>query len=876
MSKSTAEIRQAFLDFFHSKGHQVVASSSLVPHNDPTLLFTNAGMNQFKDVFLGLDKRNYSRATTSQRCVRAGGKHNDLENVGYTARHHTFFEMLGNFSFGDYFKHDAIQFAWELLTSEKWFALPKERLWVTVYESDDEAYEIWEKEVGIPRERIIRIGDNKGAPYASDNFWQMGDTGPCGPCTEIFYDHGDHIWGGPPGSPEEDGDRYIEIWNIVFMQFNRQADGTMEPLPKPSVDTGMGLERIAAVLQHVNSNYDIDLFRTLIQAVAKVTGATDLSNKSLRVIADHIRSCAFLIADGVMPSNENRGYVLRRIIRRAVRHGNMLGAKETFFYKLVGPLIDVMGSAGEDLKRQQAQVEQVLKTEEEQFARTLERGLALLDEELAKLSGDTLDGETAFRLYDTYGFPVDLTADVCRERNIKVDEAGFEAAMEEQRRRAREASGFGADYNAMIRVDSASEFKGYDHLELNGKVTALFVDGKAVDAINAGQEAVVVLDQTPFYAESGGQVGDKGELKGANFSFAVEDTQKYGQAIGHIGKLAAGSLKVGDAVQADVDEARRARIRLNHSATHLMHAALRQVLGTHVSQKGSLVNDKVLRFDFSHNEAMKPEEIRAVEDLVNTQIRRNLPIETNIMDLEAAKAKGAMALFGEKYDERVRVLSMGDFSTELCGGTHASRTGDIGLFRIISESGTAAGVRRIEAVTGEGAIATVHADSDRLSEVAHLLKGDSNNLADKVRSVLERTRQLEKELQQLKEQAAAQESANLSSKAIDVNGVKLLVSELSGVEPKMLRTMVDDLKNQLGSTIIVLATVVEGKVSLIAGVSKDVTDRVKAGELIGMVAQQVGGKGGGRPDMAQAGSTDAAALPAALASVKGWVSAKLQ
>ncbi|EPZ9323435.1 alanine--tRNA ligase [Salmonella enterica subsp. enterica] len=876
MSKSTAEIRQAFLDFFHSKGHQVVASSSLVPNNDPTLLFTNAGMNQFKDVFLGLDKRNYSRATTSQRCVRAGGKHNDLENVGYTARHHTFFEMLGNFSFGDYFKHDAIQFAWELLTGENWFALPKERLWVTVYETDDEAYEIWEKEVGIPRERIIRIGDNKGAPYASDNFWQMGDTGPCGPCTEIFYDHGDHIWGGPPGSPEEDGDRYIEIWNIVFMQFNRQADGTMEPLPKPSVDTGMGLERIAAVLQHVNSNYDIDLFRTLIEAVAKVTGATDLGNKSLRVIADHIRSCAFLVADGVLPSNENRGYVLRRIIRRAVRHGNMLGAKETFFYKLVGPLIEVMGSAGEELKRQQAQVEQVLKTEEEQFARTLERGLALLDEELAKLQGDTLDGETAFRLYDTYGFPVDLTADVCRERNIKVDEAGFEAAMEEQRRRAREASGFGADYNAMIRVDSASEFKGYDHLELNGKVTALFVDGKAVEVINAGQEAVVVLDQTPFYAESGGQVGDKGELKGAGFTFAVDDTQKYGQAIGHLGKLSAGALKVGDVVQADVDEARRARIRLNHSATHLMHAALRQVLGTHVAQKGSLVSDKVLRFDFSHNEAMKPSEIRQVEDLVNAQIRRNLPIETNIMDLEAAKAKGAMALFGEKYDERVRVLSMGDFSTELCGGTHASRTGDIGLFRIISESGTAAGIRRIEAVTGEGAMATVHAQSDRLNDIAHLLKGDSQNLGDKVRAVLERTRQLEKELQQLKDQAAAQESANLSSKAVDLNGVKLLVRELAGIEPKMLRTMVDDLKNQLGSTVIVLATVVEGKVSLIAGVSKDVTDRVKAGELIGMVAQQVGGKGGGRPDMAQAGGTDAAALPAALASVQGWVSAKLQ
>ncbi|MBZ9581293.1 alanine--tRNA ligase [Klebsiella quasivariicola] len=875
MSKSTAEIRQAFLDFFHSKGHQVVASSSLVPHNDPTLLFTNAGMNQFKDVFLGLDKRNYSRATTAQRCVRAGGKHNDLENVGYTARHHTFFEMLGNFSFGDYFKQDAIKYAWELLTGENWFALPKEKLWVTVYESDDEAFDIWANEVGVPRERIIRIGDNKGAPFASDNFWQMGDTGPCGPCTEIFFDHGDHIWGGPPGSPEEDGDRYIEIWNIVFMQFNRQADGTMEPLPKPSVDTGMGLERIAAVLQHVNSNYEIDLFRDLIASVAKVTGATDLSNKSLRVIADHIRSCAFLIADGVIPSNENRGYVLRRIIRRAIRHGNMLGAKDTFFWKLVAPLIAVMGSAGEDLKQQQAQVEQVLKTEEEQFARTLERGLALLDEELAKLKGDTLDGETAFRLYDTYGFPVDLTADVCRERNIKVDEAGFEAAMEEQRRRARESSGFGADYNAMIRVDGASEFKGYDHLELNGNVTALFVDGKAVDSVSAGQEAVVILDQTPFYAESGGQVGDKGELKGAGFSFAVSDTQKYGQAIGHIGKVASGTLKVGDAVQADVDEARRQRIRLNHSATHLMHAALRQVLGTHVAQKGSLVNDKALRFDFSHFEAMKPEEIRAVEDLVNAQIRRNLAIETNIMDIDAARASGAMALFGEKYDDRVRVLQMGDFSTELCGGTHASRTGDIGLFRITSESGTAAGVRRIEAVTGEGAIASLHAESDLLGDIAQLLKGDSHNLGEKVRAALERTRQLEKELQQLKEQAAAQESANLSSKAEEINGVKLLVSELAGVEPKMLRTMVDDLKNQLGSTIVVLATVADGKVSLIAGVSKDVTDRVKAGELVGMVAQQVGGKGGGRPDMAQAGGTDASALPAALASVKGWVSAKL-
>ncbi|MRT13469.1 alanine--tRNA ligase [Enterobacteriaceae bacterium RIT711] len=875
MSKSTAEIRQAFLDFFHSKGHQVVASSSLVPNNDPTLLFTNAGMNQFKDVFLGLDKRNYSRATTSQRCVRAGGKHNDLENVGYTARHHTFFEMLGNFSFGDYFKHDAINFAWELLTGEQWFNLPKDRLWVTVYETDDEAFEIWEKEVGVPRERIIRIGDNKGAAYASDNFWQMGDTGPCGPCTEIFFDHGDHIWGGPPGSAEEDGDRYIEIWNLVFMQFNRQQDGTMLPLPKPSVDTGMGLERIAAVLQHVNSNYEIDLFSKLIQSIAKVTGATDLTSKSLRVIADHIRSCAFLVSDGVTPSNEGRGYVLRRIIRRAIRHGNMLGAKETFFYKLVGPLVEVMGAAGEELHRQQALVEQVLKTEEEQFARTLERGLALLDEELANLKGDTLDGETAFRLYDTYGFPVDLTADVCRERNLKVDEAGFETAMEEQRRRARESSGFGADYNSMIRVDSATAFKGYDHTDLTAKVTALFVDGKAVEQITAGQEAVVVLNETPFYAESGGQVGDKGAIKGNGIDFAVNDTQKYGQAIGHLGKLVSGVVKVGDSVKAEVDEERRSRIRLNHSATHLLHAALRQVLGTHVAQKGSLVNDKGLRFDFSHFEGMKPAEVRAVEDIVNAQIRRNLPIETNVMDLEAAKAKGAMALFGEKYDDHVRVLSMGDFSTELCGGIHANRTGDIGLFRIVAESGTAAGVRRIEAVTGEGALANLHAQSEQLQDIAQLLKGDSQNLNEKVRSVLDRTRQLEKELQQLKEQQAVQESANLSSKAVDVKGVKLLVSELANVEPKMLRTMVDDLKNQLGSAIIVLATVSEGKVSLIVGVSKDVTDRVKAGELIGVIAQQVGGKGGGRPDMAQAGGTDTAALPGALAGVEAWVAAKL-
>ncbi|MEN4913234.1 alanine--tRNA ligase [Erwinia amylovora] len=875
MSKSTAEIRQAFLDFFQSKGHQVVASSSLVPHNDPTLLFTNAGMNQFKDVFLGQDKRNYTRAASSQRCVRAGGKHNDLENVGYTARHHTFFEMLGNFSFGDYFKHEAIAFAWELLTSSQWFGLPKEKLWVTVYETDDEAFNIWEKEIGVPRERIIRIGDNKGSAYASDNFWQMGDTGPCGPCSEIFFDHGDHIWGGPPGSPEEDGDRYIEIWNIVFMQFNRQADGTMLPLPKPSVDTGMGLERITAVLQHVNSNYEIDLFAQLIQSVAQVTGATDLSNKSLRVIADHIRSCAFLIADGVIPSNENRGYVLRRIIRRAVRHGNMLGAEGTFFYKLVAPLIAVMGAAGDDLKSQQSQVEQVLRTEEEQFAKTLERGLALLDEELENLQGDMLDGETVFRLYDTFGFPVDLTADVCRERNLKIDEAGFERAMEQQRQRARDASGFGSDYNNVIRIDQASEFKGYQQLQLNAAISAIFVDGQAANTISAGQEGVIVLDATPFYAESGGQVGDTGKLQGNSASFIVSNTQKYAQAIGHSGKLAIGELRVGDCVAAQVDEARRARIRLNHSATHLLHAALRQVLGQHVSQKGSLVNDTYLRFDFSHFEAMTPQEMRQVEEIVNAQIRRNLPIETNIMELEAAKAHGAMALFGEKYDDHVRVLSMGDFSTELCGGTHASRTGDIGLFRITSESGTAAGVRRIEAVTGEGALALLYSQNEQLVDIAQLVKANHSNLNEKVRALIDHARALEKQLQQLKDQQAAQESASLSSKAIAVKGTKLLVSELSDVEPKMLRTMVDDLKNQLGSAIIVLATVADGKVSLITGVTKDLTDRIKAGELVGELAQKVGGKGGGRPDMAQAGGTDAMALPAALAGVESWVAAKL-
>lgn len=875
MNKSTAEIRQAFLDFFHSKGHQIVVSSSLVPNNDPTLLFTNAGMNQFKNIFLGLDKPAYSRVTTSQRCMRAGGKHNDLQNVGYTARHHTFFEMLGNFSFGDYFKYEAISYVWELLTGKDWFNLPKEKLWVTIYETDDEAFDIWQKHIGMPTERIIRIGDNKGTPFASDNFWQMGNTGPCGPCTEIFYDHGDHIWGGPPGSTEEDGDRYIEIWNIVFMQFNRQPDGSMWPLPKPSVDTGMGLERIAAVLQHVNANYEIDLFRTLIAAVAKVTRATNLENKSLRVIADHIRACAFLVSDGVIPSNESRGYVLRRVIRRAIRHGKMLGAKDTFFYKLVAPLIEVMGSVASELKRQQLRVEQVLKTEEEQFSHILERGLVLLGNELNKLQGETLDGEIAFRLYDTFGFPVDLIADVCHERGLKVDEAGFKQALEAQRCRAREFSGFCADYNAMIRIDGSSRFSGYDYEKQQATVIALFRDSRSVKQINASETAVVVLDETPFYGESGGQVGDKGVLKGARADFIVSDTQKYGQATGHVGKLLQGSLKVKDRVDAQIDTERRNRIRLNHSATHLLHAALRQTLGEHVAQKGSLVNGKYLRFDFSHYKAMKPEQIRRLEDLVNQQVRRNLLVQTEVMSLDDAKEKGAMAFFGEKYDNNVRVLTIGNFSTEVCGGTHVSRTGDIGLFSIVTESAIAAGIRRIEAVTGEGAIAKLHQQSNLLQAVTNLLKGDSSNLVDKLHATLNRTRLLEKELQQLKDQQAAQESASLSSQVKMVNGVKLLVSQLDNVEAKTLRIMVDNLKNQLGSAIIVLATTVDDKVSLIAGVTKDLTDRVKAGELIGNVAQQVAGKGGGRPDMAQGGGADISALPAALNSVEAWVASAL-
>ncbi|MEL4202416.1 alanine--tRNA ligase [Plesiomonas shigelloides] len=875
MSKSTAEIRQAYLDFFQSKGHQVVSSSSLVPGNDPTLLFTNAGMNQFKDVFLGLDKRPYTRATTSQRCVRAGGKHNDLENVGYTARHHTFFEMLGNFSFGDYFKHDAIRYAWEFLTSPQWLALPKEKLWVTVYASDDEAYDIWAKEIGIPEERIVRIGDNKGAPYASDNFWQMGDTGPCGPCTEIFYDHGDHIWGGPPGSPEEDGDRYIEIWNNVFMQFNRQADGTLLPLPKPSVDTGMGLERITAVMQHVNSNYEIDVFKALIAKAAEVTGATDLESKSLRVIADHIRSCAFLVSDGVMPSNEGRGYVLRRIIRRAVRHGHMLGAKDTFFYKLVGTLIAVMGSAADELQQQQALVEKVLRLEEEQFARTLERGLALLDGALADLQGDVLDGETAFKLYDTYGFPLDLTADVCRERNITVDEAGFEKEMKAQRERAQAANNFGADYNSMIRVDGQTEFHGYTTTAHQGQVVALFREGQSVEQLHAGEEAIIVLNETPFYAESGGQVGDSGLLLADGVEFMVTDTQKYGQAFGHVGKLMSGSVTVGDTLQAEVDAARRQSIRLNHSATHLLHAALRKVLGEHVAQKGSQVSADALRFDFSHLEAMKAEELREVERLVNAEIRRNHSVQTDVLDLDEAKAKGAMALFGEKYDEKVRVLTMGDFSVELCGGTHAARTGDIGLFRITSEGGVAAGVRRIEAVTGERAIAFTERQQDQLDEAAGLVKSDAFSVAEKVRGLLDRSKQLEKELQQLKDKLAAQESADLVHNAIEVKGKKLLVSLLKNGDAKALRTMVDDLKNQLGSGIVVLGLAQDDKVSLIAGVTKDLLGQVKAGELVSMLAAQVGGKGGGRPDMAQAGGSDAAALPAALDSVQAWVAERL-
>ena len=873
--KTTAQIRQAYLDFFHSKGHQVVESSSLVPDNDPTLLFTNAGMNQFKNVFLGLEKRPYTRATTAQRCVRAGGKHNDLENVGYTARHHTFFEMLGNFSFGDYFKHDAIHYGWEFLTSPQWLGLPKEKLWVTVYETDDEAYNIWHQEIGIPAERIIRIGDNKGAPYASDNFWQMGDTGPCGPCTEIFYDHGDHIWGGPPGSPEEDGDRYIEIWNIVFMQFNRHADGTMEKLPKPSVDTGMGLERISAVLQHVNSNYDIDIFKTLIAKVAELTGEKDLANKSLRVIADHIRSCAYLIADGVVPSNEGRGYVLRRIIRRAVRHGHLLGATETFFYKLVPTLIDVMAEAGEEVKKHQASVEKFLRLEEEQFARTLERGLTLLDEALANVKENILSGEVAFKLYDTYGFPLDLTADVCRERGIAIDEEGFEREMELQRVRAQSASQFGMDYNSVIRVDGTTRFEGYTESETLAKVTALFHEGNPVESISAGQSAVVILDNTPFYAESGGQIGDIGRLEGNGFCFDVKDTQKYGQVFGHIGELTQGSLSVGQSVNAVVDDVRRQRISLNHSATHLLHAALRQVLGEHVAQKGSLVSDTLLRFDFAQHEAISKAQLAEVERIVNQQVRANNPIQTDIMALEAAKAKGAMALFGEKYSEQVRVLTMGDFSIELCGGIHAKRTGDIGLFKIVTETAVAAGIRRIEAITGETAIEWLQHQQTLLNQSAELLKSDVNSVTDKISLLQDKCKKVEKELQTLKEKAALQAGNDLAQSAVEINGVSVIVQQLDGIEAKSLRAMVDSLKNQLGSAVVVFASALDEKVNLIVGVTQDLTAKVKAGELVNLMAQQVGGKGGGRPDMAMAGGTESQNINKALSVCFDWLKANL-
>ncbi|WP_115719540.1 alanine--tRNA ligase [Gallaecimonas mangrovi] len=873
MSMTSAEIRDAFLNFFKDKGHQIVPSSSLIPANDPTLLFTNAGMVQFKDVFLGTDKRPYSRATSSQRCVRAGGKHNDLENVGYTARHHTFFEMLGNFSFGDYFKEGAIHYAWEFLT--KVVKLPEEKLWVTIYETDDEAFDIWANEIGVPSDRIIRIGDNKGAPYASDNFWSMGDTGPCGPCSEIFYDHGEQIWGGPPGTPEEDGDRYIEIWNIVFMQFNRQADGTMEPLPKPSVDTGMGLERISAILQHVHSNYEIDLFQNLIKAAAQIVGSSDLENKSLRVIADHIRSCSFLITDGVMPSNEGRGYVLRRIVRRAVRHGAQLGASEPFFYKLVAALAKEMGEAYPELIEKQAIIEKALLLEEEQFRKTLERGLKLLDEELANLNGTVIPGEVVFKLYDTYGFPVDLTNDVARERELTLDEAGFEKAMEAQRQRAKQASNFGADYSNRIQLDCETEFSGYDGVRDVSPVVALIKDGEEVNSAQVGDKVLLVLERTPFYGESGGQVGDTGELTADGVRLLVTNTTKSGHAFMHHAEVLEGSVSLGDKLKAEVDKSRRDAIRLNHSATHLAHAALRKVLGEHVTQKGSLVDPERMRFDFSHFEGMKDAEVVEIERLVNNEIRANHVVTTRLMQIDEAKAAGAMALFGEKYDDEVRVVQMGDFSTELCGGTHVSRTGDIGLFKIVSEAGIAAGVRRIEAVTGEGALEWLQSREHMVGSLAASLKTDVAGLPERFAQQLDRSKQLEKELEKAKAQLAAQAGSALAEQAEDIGGAKLLVAELPGADPKSLRELVDKLKDKLGEAIVVLGVPGDGKVSLIAGVSKGLTAKVKAGELIGMVAAQVGGKGGGRPDMAQAGGSDVAALKGALASVKGWVQAKL-
>ncbi|WP_448126246.1 alanine--tRNA ligase [Pseudomonas veronii] len=868
----SAEIREAFLRFFEEQGHTRVASSSLIPGNDPTLLFTNAGMNQFKDCFLGQEKRAYTRAVSSQKCVRAGGKHNDLENVGYTARHHTFFEMLGNFSFGDYFKKDAINFAWTFLTGV--LKLPKEKLWVTVYASDDEAYDIWTQQVGVPPERMVRIGDNKGAPYASDNFWTMGDTGPCGPCTEIFYDHGADIWGGPPGSPEEDGDRYIEIWNNVFMQFNRTADGVLHPLPAPSVDTGMGLERISAVMQHVHSNYEIDLFQSLLAAAAKAIGCANEDQASLKVVADHIRSCGFLIADGVLPSNEGRGYVLRRIIRRACRHGNKLGANGSFFYQIVAALVAEMGAAFPELTQNQAHIERVLKAEEEQFAKTLEQGLKILEQDLAGLQGSVVPGDVVFKLYDTYGFPMDLTGDIARERNLTLDEEGFEREMEAQRVRARSASSFGMDYNSLVKVDVATEFTGYTATHGSAKVIALYKDGQSVDVLNEGDDGVVVLDRTPFYAESGGQIGDCGFLKASSGRFDVRDTTKTGGAFLHHGVLASGSLIVGSPVDSQVDADVRHATALNHSATHLLHAALRQVLGEHVQQKGSLVDSQRLRFDFSHFEAIKPAQIKALEDIVNAQVRKNTAVETEETDIETAKAKGAMALFGEKYGDNVRVLSMGgNFSVELCGGIHANRTGDIGLLKIISEGGVASGVRRIEAVTGAAALAYLNAGEEQLKEAASLVKGSRDNLIDKLSAVLERNRALEKQLEQLQAKAASAAGDDLSASAQDVKGVNVLAARLDGQDGKALLALVDQLKNKLGRAVILLGSVHEDKVVLVAGVTKDLTGQLKAGDLMKQAAAAVGGKGGGRPDMAQGGGVDAGALDAALALTVPFVEA---
>ncbi|AWL12520.1 Alanine--tRNA ligase [Saliniradius amylolyticus] len=865
MTISTADIRRKFLDFFAAKGHQVVPTSSLVPHDDPTLLFTNAGMNQFKDTLLGIEKRDYNRATSAQRCVRAGGKHNDLENVGYTARHHTFFEMMGNFSFGDYFKREAIQFAWQFLTDE--LKLPKEKLLVTIYHEDDEAYDIWAKEIGVPADKIIRIS-------TSDNFWSMGDTGPCGPSSEIFYDHGEHIWGGPPGTPEEDGDRFIEIWNLVFMQYNRLADGTMEDLPQQSIDTGMGLERIAAILQGVHSNYEIDLFQNLIKAAATVTGTEDLENQSLRVIADHIRSCSFLIADGVMPSNEGRGYVLRRIIRRAVRHGYKLGAEDVFFYQLVEALINEMGGAYPELKQQRTTIEKVLKLEEEQFSRTLERGLQMLNDALTDIGDKQIPGELVFKLYDTYGFPADLTNDVAREKGYTIDEAGFEKAMAEQRKRAQQASQFGKDYNDTLISEQLSEFTGYDNEAGNAKVVELFSTDDKTEQLEAGQTGMVVLDNTPFYAESGGQVGDTGILEMKGGVFRVTDTQHMGKAIAHKG-VAEVPLKVGDNVNAVIDSERRQAIKLNHSATHLLHAALKQVLGEHVNQKGSLVEPERMRFDFSHFEALTHDEIEQLESVVNEQIRQNHSLETQLMELEQAKAAGAQALFGEKYDDDVRVVSMGPFSMELCGGTHVNQTGDIGLFRIASEAGIASGVRRIEAVTGEAALAFSQAQSEQLKQVAGKVKSEPSQLVERIEQILDQQKALEKQVQQLKQKMASQAGSELLSQAYEISGTKVLSAKLEDVEPKSLRDLMDTLKNQLGSGVIVLGVPGQGKVNLIVGVTKDLVGQVKAGELVNYVAQQVGGKGGGKPDMAQAGGKQPENLDQALASVATWLEDRL-